>query len=78
MAGRVKWSCERCKAECFRKLQEDLQNVLQQVDDLTARNRELEEKLLLVGAGKGDTVTAIQKSPRCMVIEDSLVHGVLG
>jgi hypothetical protein len=28
MAGREKWSCERCKADRFRKLQEDLQNAL--------------------------------------------------
>ena len=34
-------------------------------------NRELEEKLLLAGAGKRDTVTA-----KCMVVSDSVVRNV--
>jgi hypothetical protein len=76
MAGREKWSCERCKADRFRKLQEDLQNALRQIDELKARNRELEEKLLLLGAAKRDTVPAKQKSAKCMVFGDSVVRGV--
>ena len=58
MAQREKWSCEKCKTERFLKLQEELQNALRQIDDLKSRNRELEEKLLLVEAGKRDTVPA--------------------
>jgi hypothetical protein len=76
IAGREKWSCARCKADRFRKLQEDLQNALRQIDEMKARNRELEEKLLLVGAGKRDTVPAKQKSAKCMVVGDSVVRGV--
>jgi hypothetical protein len=76
MAEREKWSCERCKADRFRKLQEDLQNALRKIDELKARNREVEEKLLLVGAGKRDTVPAKQKSAKFMVVGDSVVRGV--
>jgi hypothetical protein len=53
MAEREKWSCEKCKTERFLKLQEDLQNALRQIDDLKFRNRELQEKLLLVKPGRG-------------------------
>jgi hypothetical protein len=74
MAERVKWSCDKCKTERFRGLQEDLQNALRQIDELKTRNRELEEKLLLVGAEKRDTVTSQQKAAKCMVIGDSLAR----
>jgi len=33
-------------------LQEELQNALRQIDELKARNRELEGKLLMVGTGE--------------------------
>ena len=46
-------------------LLEDLQNELRQIDELKAKHRELEEKLLLAGAGKRDTVPA-----KCMVFGD--------
>jgi hypothetical protein len=38
----------------MRSLQEDLQNALQQIDELEARKRELEAKLLMAGTGKRD------------------------
>jgi hypothetical protein len=72
MAEREKWSCEKCKTERFFKLQEDLQNALRQIDDLKFRNWELEEKLLLMEAGKRDTVPAKQKSAKCVVVSDSM------
>jgi hypothetical protein len=74
MAERVKWSCDKCNTGRFRRLQEDLQNALRQIDELKTRNRELEEKLLLVGAEKRDTVPSRQKAGKCMVIGDSLVR----
>ena len=74
MAERVKWSCDKCKTERFRRLQEDLQNALRQIDELKTRNRELEEKLLLVGAEKRDTVPSQQVAAKCMVIGYSLVR----
>jgi len=45
-------------------LQEDLQNAVRTIDELKARNRVLEAKLLLVGARKRDTVPAKQKLQR--------------
>ena len=56
--------------------QEDLQNALRQIDELKARNRELEEKSLLAGAGKRDTVPAKQKTAKCMVVGDTIVRSV--
>jgi hypothetical protein len=76
MAEREKWSCEKCKIERFLKVQEDLKNALRQIDDLKFRNRELEEKLLLVEAGKRDTVPAKQKSAKCVVVGDSMLSNV--
>jgi hypothetical protein len=43
MAERVKWSCDKCKTERFRRLHENLQKVLRQTDELKSRNKELEE-----------------------------------
>jgi len=37
-------------------LREDLQNVMRQIDELKATNRELETKLLMAGTGKRDTM----------------------
>jgi hypothetical protein len=68
-----KWSCEKWKTERLLKLQEDLQNALRQIDDQKFRNRELEEKLLLVEAGKRDTVPAKQV---CVVVGDSMLRNV--
>ena len=45
-------------------LQDDFQNALQQIDELKARNRELEEHLLLARAWKRDAVTAKQKTEK--------------
>jgi len=49
---------------------------MQPIDELKARNLELEEKLLLVGAGKRDTVRAKQKVAKCMVVGDSVLRNV--
>jgi hypothetical protein len=47
-----KWSCAGLKG----MLHEELQNVLRQIDELKATNKELEQKLQLAGGGKRDTV----------------------
>jgi len=57
-------------------LQEDLRNALRQIDELKARNRELEEKLLLAGPRKRVTVPAKQKVAKCMVVGDSVLRNV--
>ena len=48
-----------------------MQNALRQIDELKARNRELEEKLLVAGAGKVDTLPA-----KCMVVGDSVLRNI--
>jgi len=57
-------------------LQEDLQNTMQKVDELKARNRELETKLLMAGTGKRDTMPTKQKVTKCMVVSDSVLHNI--
>jgi hypothetical protein len=41
-AERENWNCDKCKTEKVRMLQADLQKALRQIDELKARNRELE------------------------------------
>jgi hypothetical protein len=53
-----------------------MQNELRQIDELKARNREHEEMLLLVEAGKRDTVRAKQKVAKCMDVCDSVSRNV--
>ena len=67
------WNCAKCRTEKVRMLQEDLQNALRQIDELKARNRESEAKLLLPVAGKRETESAKQKFTKCMVVGDSNV-----
>jgi hypothetical protein len=55
-------------------LQKDLQNALRQIDELKARNRDLETKLLLAGARKRHTVSAKQKFKKCIVFSDSMLR----
>jgi hypothetical protein len=66
-AEREKWKCDTCRTEKVKMLKEELQNVLQQIDELKARNRELEEELLLVEDGKRTTVPGKQKVAKWMV-----------
>ena len=75
-AEREKWNCDKCRTEKVRMLEDDMQNTLRQTDELKAKNREPEEKLLLGGAGKRDTVPAKQKIAKCMVVCDSIVCNV--
>ena len=67
---REKWNCDMCWTWSVRMLQEDLQNALWQIDELKSRNRELEAKWLLAGAGKRETVSAMQKFKKCIVVSD--------
>jgi hypothetical protein len=69
VAEREKWSCDKYRTERIRMLQ----NVLRQIDELKSRNRELEEMLQLVGAGKRDTVVK-QQYAKCMD-DDGVLSG---
>jgi hypothetical protein len=73
---RENWNCEKCRTEKVRMLQEHLQNVLRQIDELKARNRELKAELLLAGTGKTDTVPTKQNVTKCIVVGDSIVCNV--
>jgi hypothetical protein len=70
------WNCDKCRTEKVRILQEDLQNALLQIDELKARNRELEAKFLMAGPGKRDTLPTKQKVTKCMVVGDSVLRNV--
>ena len=73
-AERENWNCEKCRTETARMLRDELQNALRQIDELKARNRVLEEELLLAGTGKRDTVHAKQKVAKCVVVGDSMLR----
>jgi len=69
-AERENWSCEKCRTEKVKMLQEELQNSLRQIVELKDRNKELQDKLLLLGAGKSFSVHAKQKVTKCMMVGD--------
>jgi len=75
-AERENWNCDKCRTEKVRMLQEDLQNSLRETDELKARNRGREAKLLMAVAGKRDSVPAKQKVTTCMVVGDSMLRNV--
>ncbi|PNF19592.1 hypothetical protein B7P43_G17139 [Cryptotermes secundus] len=71
----TKWSCDKCRTERIRVLEEELQSALHQIDELKARNRELEEQVQRAGAGKSDAVVT-QKDTKCLVMGDSILRNV--
>jgi len=75
-AERENWNCDKCRTEKVRMLKEELQNALRQIDELTARSRELEAKLLMAGTGERDTMPTKQNVTKCMVVGDSIVRSV--
>jgi hypothetical protein len=58
-------------------LEEKLQNALLQIDDLTRKNKALEEQLRLVTTGmevgRRDTVPGDRKGGECLVLGDSII-----
>ena len=70
-AERKNWNCDKCRTEKVRVLQEELQNALGQIDELKAKNRELETKLQMAGTGERDTMPTKQNVTKCMVVGDS-------
>ena len=75
-AERENWNCDECRTEKAKMLQEDLQNALRQIDELKARKRELEAKLLLAGTSNEDAVPTKENYRKCMVVGDSIVRNV--
>ena len=50
------WNCDKYRTENVRMLQEELQNALREIDELKARYRQPEAKLLMAGNGETDTI----------------------
>ena len=73
-AERENCNCGKCRTVNLRMVQEDLHNALRQIDELKARNKMLEEKLLLAGTVKRDTVSAKQTVAKCIVVGDSTLR----
>ena len=75
-----KWVCDKCRLERLRLLEEKLQNALLQIDDLTRKNKELEEQLQLAAAGREvgrwDMVSGLVKGGECLVLGDSIIGNV--
>jgi hypothetical protein len=72
--------CDKCRSERLGLLEEKLQNALLQIDDLTRKNKALEEELRLATAGREagrrDTVPGDRKSGECLVVGDSIIRTV--
>jgi hypothetical protein len=75
-AERENWNCDKCRSEKVRMLQEDLQNALRQIEELKARNMELEAKLQMAETGKRDTMPTKQNVTKCLVVGDSILRNV--
>jgi hypothetical protein len=66
----------KCRTEKLRLLQQELQNALRQIEELTASNRELEDKLVLAGTAKTDAVSTKETVTKCRKVGDSIVLNV--
>jgi hypothetical protein len=80
MAESGKWNCDRCRGERLRLLGDQLQNAMLQIEDLKRKNKELEERLRVVEAGREvgrhDTVQGHQQGAKCLVLGDSKIMNV--
>jgi hypothetical protein len=74
------WNCNACRSERLQLLEEKLQNALLQTDEMTHKNKALEEQLQLVEAGKEVskryTVPVKHEGKKCLVLGDSVVQNV--
>ena len=75
-----KWICDKCSLEGLRLLEEKVQNASLQTDDLTSKNKALEEQLRLATAGREagrqDTGPCDRKGGECIVLGNSIIHNV--
>ena len=75
-----KWICDRCRSERLRVLEEKLRVAQVQIEELTRRNKALEEELRLAENGKyvekRDTVTEKPRREKCLVLGDSIIRKV--
>jgi len=72
--------CDKCRSERFGLLEEKLQNAVLQIDDLTRKNKALEEQLRLATAGREvgrrNTVPGDGKVRECLVLGNSIIRNV--
>ena len=77
VADSEKWICDECRSERPRLLQKILQNALLQTDDLTRKNKVLEEQLRLATAGRDfgrrDKMSGDRKGGEILVFGDSII-----
>jgi hypothetical protein len=77
MAEGGKWICDKRRSERLRLLDKKLHNALLQMDDLTRKNKALEEQLQLAAAGKEvgrrDTVLGRLKGGEWLVLCNSII-----
>jgi hypothetical protein len=75
-----KWSCDRCRWDSLHQLEKKLENALQQIEELTQKNKGLEEQLgeTVAGceAGRRDTVRRQHEGAECLVLGDSIIRNV--
>jgi len=75
-----KWICGKWRSERLRLLEEKLQNVLLQIDDLTMKNKALEEQLRLATVGREvgsrDTMLSDRKGGEGLVLGASIIRNV--
>jgi hypothetical protein len=81
MADSGKWSCDRCRWDRLRRLEEKLENALQQIEELKQKNKMLEEAQLrgaVAGfeVGSRDTVRRQHEGAECSVLGDSIIRNV--
>jgi hypothetical protein len=75
-----RWICERCRSERLRLLEEKLQNALLQIEDLTWRDKALDDQLRLASAGREVgrryTVSGHQEDVKCLVLGEAVIRNV--
>jgi hypothetical protein len=80
VAENGKWVCDKCRSERLSLLEEKLQSALLEIDDLTRKNKALEEQLRLSTAGREvgrwDTAPGYRKGGECVVLGDSIIPSV--
>jgi len=80
VAERGKCVCNKCRPERLRLLEEKLQNAFLEIDDLTRKNKALEEELRLMTGGREvgrrDPVPGDRKGGECLLLGDSIVLNV--
>ena len=74
------WICDKCRLERLRLLEEKVQNALLKTDNLTRKNKVLEEQLQLATAGREigrrDTLLGDHRVGKCLVLGDSIIWNV--